>query len=102
VTSRQLLLLLLLLFSADFALPFEPGARGWAAAADEEESVRSEARRPERPRAGTPTATDRPVIAARPRPASAAVPRPRLRRPEPARRLARTDASSPPAAPDAH
>ena len=101
--SRRLILLLLLFVSLDFAVPYEPTARGWSEYEDEEESVHPEGRRLERPRATSPRpSTGGAVVTARPRPAPA--PERHARRPHaaPVTRLARADTSSPPASPDAH
>ena len=64
MTSRRLLYLLLIFVALDFALPYEPTARGWQEYEDEEESVHPAARRLERPRAvaatpSTGSVTDR-------------------------------------------
>ena len=100
--SRRLLLLLLLFVSLDFAVPYEPTARGWQEYEDEEESVHLQHRRAERPRpsAGQPSSTGTSSLS-RPRPAPG---RPQSRQPEaPVTRLARADtSSSPPGSPEAH
>jgi len=102
VTSRRLLLLLLLFVSLDFAVPYEPTARGWQDFEDEEESVRPEARRLQRPGATTGESAAGAVSASRPRPAPGTR-RPAARQPlAPVTRLARADTSSPPASPEAH
>jgi hypothetical protein len=103
VTSRRLVFLLLLFVSLDFAVPYEPTARGWQEYEDEEESVHPEARRLERPGASLtePSGTR---AASRPRPAATARHRASRQAAEPVTRLPRADTSSspPPASPEAH
>jgi hypothetical protein len=102
VRSRRFLFLLLLFVSVDFALPYEPTARGWYEIEDEEESVHPEGRRLERPRpTGQPATTAAPT-ASRPRPSAVSDPRARRRQIAPVTRLARADTSSPPTSPEAH
>ena len=100
--SRRLLYFLLIFVALDFAVPFEPTARGWQEYEDEEESVHPAARRVERPSpsAGQPRTT---IALSRPRPAPGTG-RESFRQPEvPVTRLARADtSSSPPASPEAH
>jgi hypothetical protein len=102
VRSRRLLYFLLIFVALDFAVPFEPTARGWQEYEDEEESVHPAARRVERPApsAGQPSSSSA-IALVRPRPAGS---REASRRPEtPVTRLARADTSSPPpVSPEAH
>ena len=101
--SRRTLLLLLFFVSLDFAVPYEPTARGWSEYEEEEESVHPEGRRLERPRPASPRpSTAGAVIAARPRPLPARDRAARRSHAAPVTRLARADTSSPPASPDAH
>lgn len=100
MTSRRVLLLLLLFVSVDFAVPWEPTTRGWYEYEDEEESVRPESRRAARPSDTGPRPAK--VAVTRPRPASGGEPRVRAQHPSPVTRLARADTSSPPASPEAH
>jgi hypothetical protein len=104
VRSRRFLLLLLFFLALDFAVPYEPTARGWSEYEDEEESVHPEGRRLARARSGPPRpATGAAVTAARPRPAPVAQRHARRPHAAPVTRLARADtSSSPPASPDAH
>jgi len=103
VRSRRFFFLVLLFVALDFAVPYEPTARGWAEYEDEEESVHPEGRRLARPRSGSPLpATSAAVTAARPRPAPVAERHARRPHAAPVTRLARADTSSPPASPDAH
>ena len=102
--SRRLLFFLLLFVSLDFAVPYEPTARGWQEFEDEEESVHPEGRRLERPRAGAAQPSTGAASINRLRPAPSAGRQP-SRQPEvPVTRLARADTSSspPPASPEAH
>ena len=96
--------LLLLFVSLDFAVPYEPTARGWQEFEDEEESVHLQGRRLERPQAtaGMPSAGAARV--SRPRPAPGDDRRPSHQGTAPVTRLARADTSSvaPPASPEAH
>jgi len=104
VRSRRFLLLLLLFVSLDFAVPYEPTARGWQEYEDEEESVHPDGRRLERPCAAAEAPSTGAAAVSRPRPAPTAGRRP-SRRSEPSvvTRLARADtSSSPPASPEAH
>ena len=103
MTSRRVLYLVLIFVALDFAVPFEPTARGWQEFEDEEESVHPAARRAERPRPATGTPSGGTVAISRPRPAPAAG-RQQSREPEaPVTRLARADTSSaPPGSPEAH
>jgi hypothetical protein len=104
VKRRRFLLLLLLFVSLDFAVPYEPTARGWQEYEDEEESVHPEASRLERPRA-SPSESSPTTTATRPRPAPTGGRRTVSRQAvEPVTRLARADTSSPPppASPEAH
>ena len=101
--SRRFFLILLLFVSVDFAVPYEPTARGWQEFEDEEEAVHPTGRRAERPRACAETrpAGTAAVHAARPAPTAGHQPSRQPR--EPVTRLARADTSSPPAAsPEAH
>lgn len=102
--SRRFLLLLLLFVSLDFAVPYEPTARGWHEFEDEEESVHPEARRLERPGAAAAQPSSAAVAASRPRPAASAGRQPSRQTEPPVTRLARADTSSspPPASPEAH
>jgi len=103
VRSRRFFFLVLLFVALDFAVPYEPTARGWAEYEDEEESVHPEGRRLARPRSGSPRpATSAAVTAARPCPAHVAERHARRPHAAPVTRLARADTSSPPASPDAH
>jgi hypothetical protein len=100
VRSRRFLLLLLLVVSLDFALPYPPTARGWGEFEDEETSIHPDGHRLERPGAtDSAPAQSQSVAAARGRPAAVRVltPSPML-----LTRLARADTSSAPASPDAH
>jgi hypothetical protein len=103
VTSRRILYLLLMFVALDFAVPFEPTARGWDEFEDEEESVSPVARRPERPRRAAGTPAGAAAAISRPRPVSPAS-RQESREPAaPVTRLARADtSSSPPGSPEAH
>jgi hypothetical protein len=103
VTSRRLLLLLLLFVSLDFAVPYEPTARGWQDFEDEEQSVHPEARRLQRPGATVGESSAGTISVSRPRPAPGTH-GPAARQPvAPVTRLARADTSSPPpASPEAH
>ncbi|HEY2995098.1 MAG TPA: hypothetical protein VGM22_19970 [Methylomirabilota bacterium] len=102
--SRRFLLLLLLFVSLDFAVPYEPTARGWYEFEDEEESVHPAGRRAERPQA-TSARPASPDAAATVRARSAPIPdHARQPYPAPVTRLARADTSSSPApaSPEAH
>lgn len=102
MTSRRLLLLLLLFVSLDFAVPYEPTARGWQEFEDEEQSIHPEARRLQRPGVTVGESSAGAITASRPRPASG-MHRPAARQlVAPVTRLARADTSSPPASPEAH
>ena len=102
--SRRLLLLLLLFVSLDFAVPYEPTARGWQDFEDEEESVHPEGRRLERPRATAAQPSAGAASISRSRPAAAAARQASRQADVPVTRLARADTSSspPPASPEAH
>ena len=102
--SRRLLLFLLLFVSLDFAVPYEPTARGWQDFEDEEESIHPEGRRLGRPRATAAQPSTGAERVTRSRPATAAG-RPVSRQADvPVTRLARADTSSasPPGSPEAH
>ena len=102
--SRRLLLLLLLFVSLDFAVPYEPTARGWQDFEDEEESVHPEGRRLERPRATAAQPSTGAARVTRFRPAPTAGRQAARQADVPVTRLARADTSStpPPASPEAH
>jgi hypothetical protein len=104
VRSRRLLLLLLLFVSLDFAVPYEPTARGWQEFEDEEESVHPEGRRLERPRATAAQPSTGAARVSRSRPATTAGRQASRQADVPVTRLARADTSSspPPASPEAH
>jgi hypothetical protein len=103
VKSRRFLLLLLLFVSLDFAVPYEPTARGWQEYEDEEESVHPAARRLERPSAAAHAPSTSAAAVSRARPASTAGRQPSRQPEAPVTRLARADTSSPPpASPEAH
>ena len=102
--SRRFLFLLLLFVSLDFAVPYEPTARGWHEFEDEEESVHPAGRRLERPQATSARPSDAAALAAaRVRPAHVSD-HSRQPYPAPVTRLARADtsSSSPPPSPEAH
>jgi hypothetical protein len=102
VRSRRLLVLLLFFVALDFAVPYEPTARGWQEYEDEEESVHPAARRVERPRATAGKPTSGTAAISRPRPAPAGR-QPSRQSEAPVTRLARADtSSSPPGSPEAH
>jgi hypothetical protein len=103
VTSRRILYLLLMFVALDFAVPFEPTARGWDDFEDEEESVHPASRRAERPRPAAGTSSGGSAAVSRPRPAPAAGRQQSREREAPVTRLARADtSSSPPGPPEAH
>jgi hypothetical protein len=104
VKSRRLLFLVLLVVSLDFAVPYEPTARGWQEFEDEEESVHPEGRRLERPRATAAQPSAGAASISRSRPAAAAARQASRQAGVPVTRLARADTSSslPPASPEAH
>jgi hypothetical protein len=104
VKSRRLLLLLLLFVSLDFAVPYEPTARGWQDFEDEEESVNPEGRQLERPRATAVQPCTGAARLTRSRPAAPAGRQASRQADLPVTRLARADTSSPPppASPEAH
>jgi hypothetical protein len=104
VRSRRLLFLLLLFVALDFAVPYEPTARGWEDFEDEEESVHPEGRRLARPGVNTGQPSTAAVAVKRPRPAPGAGPKPSQQAEAPMTQLARADTSSspPPASPEAH
>lgn len=104
MTSRRLLFLVLLFVSLDFAVPYEPTARGWQEFEDEEESVHPEGRRLERPRATTAQPSTGTASVSRSRPAATARRQASRQADVPVTRLARADTSSPPppASPEAH
>lgn len=100
---RRFLFLLLLFVSLDFAVPYEPTARGWQEYEDEEESVHPESRRVERPRASSSEPSSS-IATSRRRPDPAGRRQASRQMTEPVTRLARADTSSspPPASPEAH
>ena len=101
--SRRFLFFLLLFVSLDFAVPYEPTARGWQEYEDEEESVHPAGRRMERPPATAGQPSTGAAAVSRPRPASVAARQPSRQPEAPVTRLARADTSSPPPAPaEAH
>ena len=101
--SRRLLLLLLFFVALDFAVPYEPTARGWQEYEEEEESVHPASRRLERPRATAGKPSSGTAAISRPRPAPAAGRQPSRQPEAPVTRLARADtSSSPPGSPEAH
>ena len=101
--SRRFFLILLLFVSVDFAVPYEPTARGWQDFEDEEEAVHPEVRRAERPRISAEARSAGAAVTHEARPASTAGRQPSRQPREPVTRLARADTSSPPAAsPEAH
>jgi len=103
VRSRRLLYFLLIFVALDFAVPYEPTARGWQEYEDEEESVHPAARRLERPSAPAVVPSATAAAISRPRPAPTAGRQPSRQPQAPVTRLARADTSSPPPAPaEAH
>lgn len=102
MTRHRILVLLLLLVAADFAVPYEPTARGVFELEDEQEAVRSDGRRAQSPEAAAsrPSTTQ---SVARQRIVRRAAERQADRRPtlNPVRRI-RADLASPPSSTEDH